>query len=129
MIFPVSPTPPSPKEEVAVPDIMGMLDKSFKKAQTKSTKSESPVDNILNGNIQRMSPVHKTPGKKLDLNTLFNTFTPIKPASPVIQQEQIPTPAMATPIDFTKTAALRNIMGLDSKNKPPWPETNSHRII
>lgn len=115
-----------------------MLTKSFKKAQTKSTtsKSPSPIDNMLNGNSQRISPMHKTPGKKVDLNTLFNTFTPIKPASPVTSDpvdlthpELLTAGSTATPIDFTKTAALRNIMGLNQNNKPPWPESNRYWIF
>ena len=106
----------TPKKSDDKVDIMGMLNKSVKKYQRKSsvTKSVSP---------EPKPEVPKTPGKKVDLNTLFNSqagFTPIQPASPSISG--IPPDVPNSPaIDFSKTVALRSIMGI-SQNSAPWDQ-------
>jgi hypothetical protein len=102
---------------------MGMLNKSFKKAQIKTESYSSPTDDVSpetgSGLIVNpiKKPINKTPGKKVDLNMLFNTFTPIKPASPVLtldpQLDGMPQRnTVATPVDFKKTSGLQGIMGL-----------------
>ena len=94
---------------------MGMLNKSVKKYQRKNsvTKSVSP---------EPKSEVPKTPGKKVDLNMLFNSqtgFTPIQPASPSMVPEGSNSPA----IDFSKTVALRSIMGISQNGQSaPWDQ-------
>ena len=111
----IAPVAKKEKQSDKSVDIMDMLSKSYQEKRKNS--GISPVES---------GDVPKTPGKKVDLNKLFNTFTPIKPESPVSQIGMTPTQTGTTPIDFTKTVALRNIMGISQK--PPWPESDRYSI-